>query len=823
MLTLLAWLVFIGIIGALAFYRSKPLVWIPVAGVVLALYSVTHAISWVALTVFGVIWAALTLVMILSDLRLKLISRPFLTWFCTQQPPLTSAEKIAMAAGGVWYEKEFFTGNPDWKKLHDIPKATLTHEEQAFLDNQVDTLCDMISDWETVQENQDMSADVWDYVKKEKFLGLVISKKYDGRGFSAVAHSAVVNKIATRSVSAAVSIMVPNSLGPAEFLSHYGTDEQKDYYLPRLARGEEIPCFGLTAPNAGSDATNLTDSGVVCKQVVDGKEVLGIRLNFNKRYITLAPVATLLGIAFQLYDPDHLIGEKEYIGITLALVPHTTEGIESPTRHAPLNLAFMNGPIRGSDVFIAMERVIGGQPNVGMGWQMMMECLAVGRGISLPSLGTGAAKFCARMTGAYARVREQFKRPIGEFEGVALSLARIGGLAYLCESTRMISALAVDADTRPSVASAIAKYHLTELGRQAVDDAMDIHGGRGIQMGPRNYLGFLYQSIPVCITVEGANILTRNLIIYGQGVMRCHPFLQDEIRASEHADQLESQKTFDRLLFSHVGFGVNLLVRAITYGVTGGRFIKVDANADVAKYYRQLTRMSNAFALMSEVALSVLGNKLKFKESLSARLGDILSHLYMGAAVLKHYRDHNSNTAELPFVRWSMDYCLSQIQVAMDDFVENFPVRWLARAVRFIVMPYGRAYKYPNDKTSLEVAAALQTNSTLRDHVTRDIYVGHDASDPSGRMEMAFQRLCATQPLLDKLSAAVAERKIGRKLTLDQRIHAAFDCKIITVSEKEELLALDALVWDALQVDDFDMNLKTQGVKKNDKQQQEKS
>jgi alkylation response protein AidB-like acyl-CoA dehydrogenase len=677
----------------------------------------------------------------------------------------------------------------------------------------------MISDWETVNDKQDMSEEVWDYVKKEKFLGMVIDKKYGGRGFSAVAHSTVVNKIATRSVSAGVSIMVPNSLGPAEFLSHYGTDEQKDYYLPRLATGQEIPCFGLTAPNAGSDATNLTDTGVVCRQTVDGKEVLGIRMNFNKRYITLAPIATLLGIAFQLYDPDHLIGEKEYIGITLALIPNTTKGIEQPLRHAPLNLAFMNGPLRGKDVFIPMSYVIGGQANVGLGWQMMMECLAVGRGISLPSLGTGAAKFCARMTGAYARVREQFKRPIGEFEGVALSLARIGGFAYLCESTRMMSALAVDADTRPSVGSAIAKYHMTELGRQAVDDAMDIHGGRGIQMGPRNYLGFLYQSMPVCITVEGANILTRNLIIYGQGVMRCHPYLQDEIRTTEEPEKHENRKKFDELLLSHVGFGVSLFVRSIVYGFTGGRFINAEGDRDVAKYYRQLTRMSNAFALLSEAALSVLGNQLKFKESLSARLGDILSHLYMGAAVLKHYKDNDSQKQELPFVAWAMDYCLHQIQVAFDDFLANFPVRWLAKSLRFLFFPYGRAYAYPSDKLSLQVSAALQVNSTLRDHVTRDIYVGNDVDDPSGRMEAAFQKLCAAQPLLDKLALAVKERKIGRKLSLDQRILAAFDRKIINDSEKEELLALDALVWDALQVDDFTMTMTTQG-KNHDKQQQ---
>lgn len=801
MLTLISWMLLLGVIGALAFYCTKPIVWVPASGVLLFIYSYGHFIDYPLLTIFWAIWLLATLAVVLSDFRMKLISVPFLKWFKSQQPPLTAGEKIALNAGGVWYEKEFFKGEPNWDNLNAIPKATLTDEEQAFLDNQVDTLCSMIDDWETVHDNQDMSAEVWDYVKKEKFLGMVISKEYGGRGFSAVAHSAVVSKIATRSVSAAVSIMVPNSLGPAEFLSHYGTDEQKNYYLPRLAEGKEIPCFGLTAPKAGSDATSLTDSGVICKQTIDGESVLGIRLNFDKRYITLAPVATLLGVAFQLYDPDHLIGEKDYLGITLALIPHTTAGVEREYRHFPLNLAFMNGPIRGKDVFIPMDYVIGGQKNVGKGWEMMMECLAVGRGISLPSLGTGAAKFSARMSGAYARVREQFQRPIGEFEGIALALARIGGMSYLCEATRLVSALAVDADSRPSVASAIAKYHLTELGRKTVDDAMDIHGGRGIQMGPRNYLGFLYQAIPVCITVEGANILTRNLIIFGQGVMRCHPYLQDEIRVSENSDDPQAQREFDKLLWTHVGFGLKLFVRGIAYAFTGGRFIKTEASP-LASYYKQITRMSNAFALVTEAALSILGNKLKFKEALSARLGDILSHLYMATAVLKHYKDHG-NDAVLPFARWALDYCLYQIQVAFDDFFANFPVKGLAKTLRFLTFPYGRAYQYPEDSLSYQLADALQQNTTLRDQITAGIYVGHDESDASGRVEIAFQKLCAAKPLLDRLQAAVNDKKIARKLPLDRKAHAAYERKIITETEKDTLLALDALVWDALQVDDF--------------------
>lgn len=803
MLSLFAWLVLIGIIGALAFYKAKPMLWIPALGVLFAIYTGFHAVSYVVMTILWVAWAASSFIMLATPFRMRFLSLPFLRWFRKQQPPLTRAERIALDAGGVWWEKEFFDGDPDWDQLHAMTKPQLTDEEQSFIDDQVDALCAMLDDWQMVHEDQDMPKEVWRFIKHERFLGLVISKEYGGRGFSAVAHSAIVSKIASRSVSAAVSIMVPNSLGPAEFLSHFGTDQQKKYYLPRLANGDEIPCFGLTAPNAGSDATNLSDSGVVCRAEFNGEEIVGIRLNFNKRYITLGPVTTLLGIAFQMYDPDHLLGDKEYIGITLALIPHDTAGVERGNRHAPLNLAFMNGPLRGKDVFVPLDYIIGGADNRGRGWQMMMECLAVGRGISLPSLATGAAKFCAKMTGAYARVREQFKRPIGEFEGVGLALGRVGGLAYLSEATRLISALAVDADTRPSVASAIAKYHLTEIGRQVVDDAMDIHGGRGIQMGPMNYLGYLYTAIPVCITVEGANILTRNLIIFGQGVLRCHPYLQQEIRASEQPDDKQSQLTFDRLLWSHIGSAIKLVVRSVTYGVTGGRLIRVKNAPLTKRYYRQLTRMSTAFALLTEASLAVLGNKLKFKEALSARLGDILSHLYMASAALKHFKDNGSNASELDLVGWSVEYCLYQIQQAFDEVVANFPNKVLGQILRLMVFPFGRAYRYPKDKMTLAIAQILQQPSVLREQLTNGVFVGKDSNDASGLMEITFQTLCRHEGLLTKISQAVQQGKVSGKQPLAQKAKAALEQKILTEDEHADVIALDELVWQALQVDEF--------------------
>ena len=818
MLSLFDWLVFILVFGGLAYYKCKPMVWIPVAGVLLAFYTGTHAISYVALVIFWAMWAVASFFMLVTPVRMKLLSIPFLKWFRKQQPPLTSAERIALEAGGVWWEKAFFDGDPDWDELHALPKAKMTAEEHLFMDNKVETLCAMMDDWQMVHEDKDLSPEVWDYIKKEGFLGLVVDKAYGGLGFSAVAHSAIVSKIATRSISAAVSIMVPNSLGPAELLSHFGTKEQKEHYLPRLAKGEEIPCFGLTAPTAGSDATSITDSGVVCKGEFNGENVIGLRMNFNKRYITLGPITTLMGIAFQMHDPDHLIGEKDYIGITLALIPANTPGVERGNRHAPLNLAFMNGPLRGKDVFIPLDYIIGGSEGRGRGWQMMMECLAVGRGISLPALGTGAAKFSAKMTGAYARVREQFKRPIGDFEGVALALSRIGGKAYLAEATRLITALAVDEGRRPSVASAIAKYHLTEIGRDVVNDAMDVHGGRGIQMGPSNYLGYLYTGIPVCITVEGANILTRNLIVFGQGVLRCHPYLQREIMASEHPDVPEKQAEFDQLLWSHIGSTIKLVVRSVVYGVTGGRLIGVSGNPLTKSYYRQLSRMSNAFALLTDASLVVLGSKLKFKEALSARLGDILSHLYMASAVLKYFKDNGSNAGELDFVDWTIKYCLHEIQQAFDDVVANFPKPWLGKLIRWMVFPAGRAYRYPSDKTSFALAKVLLKQSELRDHITQGVYVGKDENDSSGLVEAAFQALNKNEGLLSKLAQAVKQGKVSGKQPLSQKAQTALEQKIISQAEFEALIELDSLVWKSLQVDEFTPTQKKGSL--NDKHQQ---
>ena len=503
-----------------------------------------------------------------GPLRRSFWVKPFLSYLKKILPPISETEKIVLEAGDTWWEKDLFCGQPNWKVLHHIPLSRLTTEEQAFINDQVEMLCSLLDDFDILTKYHDLLPTVWTYLKQQKFFGMVIPKKYGGLGFSALAHSTVVLKIATRSVSAAVNTLVPNSLGPAELLLHYGTKEQKDYYLPRLAIGEEIPCFALTSVDAGSDAAALQDSGIVCNGVYQAKEMIGIRLNFNKRYITLAPISTVIGIAFKLSDPDHLIGSKTEIGITVALVPSLLAGVEIGKRHSPMGLAFMNGPIIGKNVFIPISFVIGGEKMLGQGWGMLMECLSVGRGISLPAVSAAQAQLAYRMTGAYSVLREQFHQAVAHFEGVAAALARIAGLTYLIEATRRFTVTAVDASLKPALASSIAKYHMTEFARTIVNDAMDIHGGRGIQMGPRNYLAQGYIAIPISITVEGANILTRNLILFGQGAVRCHPYLRDEMDAITKKDMV----SLDKLLIEHFSYSFKNLLKTFSFAFGLGHF-----------------------------------------------------------------------------------------------------------------------------------------------------------------------------------------------------------------------------------------------------------
>ncbi|MDE3401044.1 MAG: acyl-CoA dehydrogenase, partial [Coxiella burnetii] len=712
-----------------------------------------------------------------------------LTRFRQQLPPISQIEREVLQAGDTWWEKQFFSGNPDWEQLFALKKPTLTQEEQAFIDNQTETLCQLINDWQ-LQQDGDLPATVWNYIKQEGFWGLIIAKKYGGREFSALAHSSIVTKIASRSIAAAITVMVPNSLGPAEFLSHYGTEEQKRYYLPRLAKGEEIGCFALTAVEAGSDATNIPDTGVVCRGNYNDQNVIGIRLNWDKCYITLAPIATLIAVAFQLSDPDHLLGDEENIGITVALIPADRPGIKRGARHKPLNLAFLNGPIRGKDVFIPFDFIPGGKPALGKGWGMMMECLSLGRGISLPGVATAGAQLSFLTSGAYAQIRHQFKRPIGDFEGIAFSLAQIGGITFLCEATRIFSAQAVDEGLHPSIASAIAKYYLTELGRKALNHAMDIHAGRGIQLGPRNYLGLVYQAVPISITVEGANILTRNLIIFGQGVLRCHPYLGKELIAAQKADPSE----FNGLLLKHIGLFATNLCRLIFYGISGGRGIVIRRKTRLKNYLRQLTRMSCALNVVGDVTLLALGAELKLKESLTARLSDIVGYLYLASAVIKYDHDNAEPIDDWPFVKWSLDYCLSEIQRAFDELFRNFPKRWEGFLMRRLVFPWGRAYSPPNDQTTLAVADKMQHPSEVRDRLTRYCYIGNE-KEAVGRLEKAFQEWQNVKPLWKKIH--------GMRGNLSTRIEATYQAGRLSSEERDKLQAFAVLYWDVLQVDEF--------------------
>ncbi len=750
-----------------------------------------------------VLIVALAVVLGVTDIRRNLITKPIFAIFKKILPPLSDTEREAMEAGDVWWDGELFKGKPDWQKLHQIPKPQLSAEEQAFMDNEVETLLKMLDDYKIVQEQRDLPAEVWNYIKANGFFAMIIPKAYGGREFSAIANSTIVSRIATRSLTAAVTVMVPNSLGPGELLMHYGTQEQKDRWLPGLAAGKEVPCFALTGPEAGSDAGGIPDTGVVCKGQFEGKEVIGIRLNWDKRYITLAPVATVLGLAFKLYDPENLLGDKEDIGITCALIPTSHEGVQIGDRHFPMNMAFMNGTTYGKDVFIPLEWVIGGPAYVGRGWRMLVECLSAGRGISLPALGTATGHLATRMTGAYAYVRQQFGLSIGKFEGVQESLGRIGGLTYSLEAMRVMTAGAIDLKLSPSVVTAIAKYHMTEMSRTLLNDSFDIHAGRAIQCGPKNYLAHGYMGVPISITVEGANILTRNLMIFGQGATRCHPYVLKELEAAANPDSEAGLKQFDELLMKHVGFALGNTFGALFQGLTGGLLNSSPVAGETAKYYKQLTRMSNGLALCADFSMLMLGGDLKRKEMLSARLGDVLSHLYIASAVLKFYEDNGRQVADLPFVHYSVQRNLYEIGRAFAGFFSNFPNRLVGKLLKGLVFPFGINYQLPDDEMAMQISDALLKPSVIRDRLTHLCYLGEGENDPTGSMEQAFLAVHAAQPLMKKIFQAQKDGKIARKLPLDVTIRKAAEVGVLTDDEVAQLEQMNKLRFAAISVDSF--------------------
>ncbi len=743
-------------------------------------------------------------VFFVPPVRRTLISNHLLKVFRKILPRISQTEQEALDAGTVWWDGDLFSGRPDWNKLLAYPKPKLSTEEKVFLAGPVEELCAMLDEWHITRELHDLPPQVWQFIKDNGFFGMIIPKRYGGHEFSALAHSEVVMKIGSRSGTAAVSVMVPNSLGPAELLLKYGTEEQKTHYLPRLAKGLEVPCFALTGPEAGSDAGAIPDFGIVCHGEFNGDtNVLGMRVTWEKRYITLGPIATLLGLAFKLYDPDGLLGDQKDLGITLALIPTDTPGVNIGRRHFPLDAAFQNGPNSGKDVFIPLEWVIGGLEGVGRGWRMLMNCLAVGRSISLPATSTGGAKLAARTSGAYAGVRVQFNMPIGRFEGVEEALARIGGNTYMMDAARMMTAGAVDLGEKPSVISAIVKYHLTERGREAINDAMDIHGGKGICLGPSNYLGRSYQHIPVSITVEGANILTRSMIIFGQGAIRCHPYLRSEIQAASDNEAGRASVQFDKALVGHIAFTLGNAGRAFLHGITGASFAAAPGSAgpETQHYCSQLTRFCAAFAFLADVSLLTFGGAMKRKERLSARLGDILSLLYLCSAVLKRFKDDRRPAADLPLVHWSMQDALYRVQEAFYGVLDNFPGRFLGPFLRFILFPWGKPLSPPSDELAHKVARLMLAPGESRDRLTSGMYLPASADEPLAALEQALQCAVACDAVEARLRAAVKSGQIPARE--DELIDAALKQRIITPSESELLGKMKSLRRQVIMVDDF--------------------
>ena len=790
-------------VWALAYIRATALMWLAAVGVGL-LFLCVHLQPGVG--VAAALWmgfAAVATLLAVKPIRQRLLSRFMLRWFRGALPQVSQTEQEALDAGTVWWDGELFSGNPDWRKLLALPKPELSPEEKAFLAGPVEQLCAMLDDWKITHELYYLPPDVWRFIKEKGFLGMIIPKAYGGLGFSALAHSEVVTKLTTRSGTGAVSVMVPNSLGPAELLLHYGTEAQKNHYLPRLAKGLEIPCFALTGPEAGSDASSIPDVGIVCRAAFQGRaDVLGIRINWEKRYITLGPIATLLGLAFKLYDPDHLLGPKEDIGITLALIPTNTPGVSIGRRHFPLNSAFFNGPNSGKDVFIPMDWVIGGEKHAGQGWRMLMNCLAAGRSISLPANSVGIAKLAALTTGAYGRVRIQFRTPIGRFEGVEEALARIGGHTYMMDAARVMTAGAIDSGEKPAVISAIVKYHLTERGRMVINDAMDVHGGKAICMGPRNYLGRSYQQVPIAITVEGANILTRCMIIFGQGAIRGHPYVLREIEAAREADVEKAVRDFDGAFFGHLGFIVSNAARAVFLGLTGGRLVPVPGDADTRRYYQQLTRWSAVFAFATDLAMLVLGGQLKRKEKLSARLGDVLSQLYLCCAALKRYEDGGRQRDELPLLHWSLRDALHRLQSALAGLAENFP-GWASRALlRITAFPLGRPHAPPSDELGHRVASILLEPSAVRDRLTEGMYIPDDADEPIAQLEQAMRAAIGVEGIYARIYAAARGGRIGGR-TPDELAVQAEAAGVIDRAELQSLSRAKALRRAVIMVDDF--------------------
>ena len=745
--------------------------------------------------------AAAALAIAIPSVRQEILSKPLLRLLRKKLPPISKAEQEALDAGTVWWEGELFAGRPDWDKLHRLPYPSLTAEEKSFLDTQVESLCRMLDDHRIVSDLRDLPPEAWNFIKKNRFWGMIIPREYGGLGFSPEAQSQVIAKIAGRSITAAVTVMVPNSLGPAELLLRYGTEQQKRRFLPRLSVGEEIPCLALTGPEAGSDAASIPDTGIVCRDIFEGREVVGLRLNWEKRYITLGPVATLLGLAFRARDPEHLLGDTAEPGITLALIPTGLPGITIGRRHDPLGIPFQNGPNRGQDVFIPLEYVVGGPSGIGRGWKMIMECLAAGRSVSMPALCAGVAKFVGCSVGDYSRIRRQFHTAIGRFEGIEEVLARVAGSIYSMDAMRWMTCGALESGERPSVISAMIKYFATEQMRKVVNDGMDIAGGSGICMGPRNLLARIYKATPIGITVEGANILTRSMIIFGQGAIRCHPYILKEMDSMRNPDAAGGLSDFDRLVRLHGILVFRNAVRALTLGITGAH-LAGSPESPARRYYQQATRMATAFALAADLTLMTLGGSLKRRERISARLADILIHLYLISSLLKKFHESSSPKDEFPLLSWSCDAGLHAIQESFMELCDNLPSRPVAGLLRRLAFPYGRSFRKPGDRLGHHLAGILMEPSQLRDRLLSGIFISDNSADPLRRLEECVKHVVAAEPVELKLRNAVRCGRIP-DLQEDDLPQAGVREGVITLQESEQFRRTLAARREVVKVDDF--------------------
>ncbi|MEM6231597.1 acyl-CoA dehydrogenase FadE [Shewanella scandinavica] len=797
-MTTLLWIIaMILVLGALAYLRVSLLTATIAAAVVMTAgwtFDVVGPISWI-------IFLVVALPLNISAFRQNVISRPLMKVYRGIMPEMSSTEKEAIEAGTTWWEADLFAGNPNWKKLHNYPVARLSADEQAFLDGPVEEVCRMVNQHQVSHQLADLPADVWQYLKDNGFFAMIIKKKYGGLEYSAYAQSRVLQKLAGLSSELASTVGVPNSLGPGELLQHYGTPEQQNHYLPRLAKGLEVPCFALTSPEAGSDAGSIPDFGIVCKGQWEGEEVLGMKLTWNKRYITLAPVATVLGLAFKLRDPEHILGDKEELGITCALIPTDMEGVETGRRHFPLNCMFQNGPTHGNEVFVPLSFIIGGPKMAGQGWRMLVECLSVGRGITLPSNSAGGVKTAALATGAYARIRRQFKLPIGKLEGIEEPMARIGGNAYLMDAVTTLTTTGIDLGEKPSVISAIVKYHLTDRMQKCVIDAMDIHGGKGVCLGPNNYLGRGYQAAPIAITVEGANILTRSMIIYGQGAIRCHPYVLAEMESAFDTESGQGLANFDAAIFGHIGFATSNFIRSFWLGLTSSRFSNAPYSDKTKRYYQQMNRFSANLALLSDLAMATLGGNLKRKERISARLGDLLSQLYLASATLKRYEDEGRQTDDLPLVQWAVEDALYKLQASLDDLLDNFPMG-LGGALRVVMFPFGRPLKRPSDVLDHKVAKIMQTPCESRDRLGKGQFWTNSEHNAVGIQEQTLLDIIASEPLHDKVCKAS-----GKRLPFMWLDKVAAEGKALGVLSDDEVNLLERAEigrMKSINVDDFD-------------------